>query len=77
MLASLARTVLAAALAGEAMWLAAELVGGNSGLGALARLAVGGVVGAAVYVAVLAAVRAPELQSLRRRIAVGPSTARQ
>jgi putative peptidoglycan lipid II flippase len=76
-LVSLGRTVVAAALAGEVMWLAAERVGANTGAEAAARITVAGVAGVAVYVAVLAVLRAPELHAVRTRLPVRPSTTTQ
>ena len=67
-LASLARTVIAAALAGEAMWLVARAVGSNAGMGAVARVLAAGLVGLAVYIGMLIVLRAPEMQALRRRV---------
>jgi putative peptidoglycan lipid II flippase len=67
--------LVAGVLAGEAMWLVATNVGGNAGAEALLRLVVGGLVGVAVYVAVLAALRVPEVTALRDRMRpVRPST---
>jgi putative peptidoglycan lipid II flippase len=67
-LASLWRMVLAAAIAGEATFLVASRVGDDAGWQAVLRLVVGAVVGTTVYVGVLAALRAPELAALRRRV---------
>ncbi len=67
-LASLARMVVAAALMGEAVWVVARLLGSNTGVGAGVRLAAGTVVGVLVYAGVLALIRAPELEALRRRL---------
>lgn len=64
-LASIFRMTVAGALAGEAMWLAARNVGGNAGVDALARLAAGGIAGAATYLAALILLRAPELNAAR------------
>ena len=66
LLAALARLAVPAVVCGEAAWLASRLVGSDRGLGALARLVVGTVVGAVVYAAGLVFVRAPELGQLRR-----------
>ena len=67
LLSSIARMLLAAALMAEAVWLVTQQVGGNAGLDALTRLAVGAVVGVAVYLGVLMLLRAPELDAVRRR----------
>jgi len=64
-LTSVWRMVVAGAVAGEAAWLVASSVGEDAGAGALARIVVGGAVGTALYVGILAALRAPELGSLR------------
>jgi putative peptidoglycan lipid II flippase len=67
-LRSLAPMVLASVLMAEAVWLVTQRVGGNAGVDAIVRLAVGTVVGAAVYLGVLLLLRAPELDSIRHRI---------
>ena len=67
-LASLARMVVAAALMGEAVWLVARALGGNTGGEAILRLTAGTVVGVAVYAGLLALMGAPELDALRRRL---------
>lgn len=67
-LESLARIVVAGALAGEAMWLAADNVGGNAGFDAFTRLVAGGVAGAATYLAALILLRVPELAAARDRL---------
>jgi putative peptidoglycan lipid II flippase len=68
-LVSLARMVLAAVLMAEAVWVVTQAVGGNTGADAAARIIVGTIIGAAVYAGVLFALRAPELDWVRRRIA--------
>jgi putative peptidoglycan lipid II flippase len=68
-LISVARMVLAGTLAAEATWVVARVVGGDAGIEALVRLVVSGTVGLVVYVGVLLALRAPELESLRARVA--------
>lgn len=65
---SVGRMAVAGALGGEAAWFVARHVGSNAGLGAAARLIAGSATGLVVYVAVLAAVGAPELDSVRRII---------
>jgi putative peptidoglycan lipid II flippase len=67
-LEAIARMVLAGALAGEAMWLAADNVGGNTGVDALARLVAGGVAGGVTYVVVLILMGASELNGARARL---------
>jgi hypothetical protein len=52
----------------EAVWLATQQVGGNAGVDAVIRLAVGTIVGAAVYLGALVLLRAPELDAVRRRL---------
>lgn len=59
------RMLLAAVLAAEAAWMVTRPIGGDSGAAAFVRLAAGGIGGIAVYLAVLLALRAPELASLR------------
>jgi hypothetical protein len=65
---SLAPMVLAALLMGEAVWFVARQVGGDTGGDAALRLVVGTVVGAAVYLGLLLAMRVPEVEFLRRRL---------
>lgn len=67
-LGSLGRMTVAAALMGESVWFVARSIGGNSGGGAFLRLGVGTMVGLVVYAALLAAMGAPELDALRRRL---------
>jgi putative peptidoglycan lipid II flippase len=64
--ASIARIVLAAVLMGEAVWFVARRVGGDVGVEAAARVAVGTATGLVVYVGLLLALGAPELAPLRR-----------
>ncbi len=66
--ASLARMIIAAALMGESVWLVVHDIGGNNGAGAFLRLIVGTVVGIIVYAGLLAAMGAPEFDTLRRRL---------
>jgi len=73
-LSSVWRLVIAAALAGEAAWFVGRAVGGNVGLEAVVRVAAASLAGLAVYAAVLIALRAPEVDALRRRLSVRPST---
>jgi len=65
---SLWRMLLAALVMAEAVWLVARMVGANSGNGAVSRAVAGTLVGTSVYVAVLVALRAPELDLLRSRL---------
>jgi putative peptidoglycan lipid II flippase len=75
MFRALAPMIVAGAIAGEAMWLVAGNVGGNAGGQALLRLAVAGLVGIAVYVAVLLVLRVPDVTAIRDRVrAALPST---
>jgi putative peptidoglycan lipid II flippase len=62
------RMGLAAVVGGEAMWVVARQVGGNTGLPALTRLLASGVVGIVVYVALLALLGVHELTQLRDRL---------
>lgn len=68
-LINVARMVLAGVLSAEVMWLVARGVGDDAGTGAFVRLFVAGTVGVVVYVAVLYAVGAPELDAVRNRVA--------
>ena len=68
-LSSIWKMLVASALMAEVVWFVTQPIGGNVGAGAWTRLVVGAVVGTVVYVAVLAALRAPELDALRRRFA--------
>lgn len=65
---SLFRMIVAAALMGESVWFIVRSIGGNSGGGAFMRLIVGGIVGVVVYVVLLGAMGAPELDALRRKL---------
>jgi putative peptidoglycan lipid II flippase len=60
--------ILAAILMAEAVWFVTQFVGANTGTDAVLRLAVGTVVGIAVYLAALVALRAPELDAVRNRL---------
>ena len=68
LLVSLGRMVVAAVVMGELVWLATRPIGGDSGVGALARVIIGTILGVACYVGVLAFLGAPELSSLRERV---------
>ena len=65
--ASLWRMLLGGIVMAEVVWLVARSVGSNSGPGAILRTLVGTVIGAGVYVGVLLALGAPELELLRNR----------
>jgi glutamate synthase domain-containing protein 2 len=67
-LAGLFRITLASAVMAEAVWAVARLVGSNDGTGALVRVLVSAVVGAAVFVGVLLVLQSPELKELRDRV---------
>ena len=62
------RMLLAAVLMAEAIWLATHGMSSDTGIRAVAQLVVGGLVGLVVYVAVLIALRAPELDWIQRRL---------
>ena len=62
------RMVVASALMGESVWFVTRDVGGNVGLDAVLRLAVGTVVGVVVYGVLMYSMGAPELDALRSRI---------
>jgi putative peptidoglycan lipid II flippase len=65
--ASLGRMLLASVVMAEAVWLVDQIVGANSGSGAVLQVVAGTVVGAVVYVGTLALLQAPELTQLRTR----------
>ena len=65
---SLWRMLLAGIVMAEVVWALARVVGANSGTGAVLRTLAGTVVGAGVYVGVLLALQAPELDLLRNRV---------
>ena len=66
-LGGMARMGLAAVVMAEAVWFVAKFIGGNRGVGALARISAASVVGIAVYVGLLLVLRVPELHQLRQR----------
>jgi putative peptidoglycan lipid II flippase len=66
---SLGRMLLAAVLMAEIVWIVTRHVGSDSGWGAVTRLVVGGLLGLGVYGGLLLALRAPELDQLRSRLA--------
>jgi hypothetical protein len=45
-----------------------QRIGGDSGAGALARVVVGSVLGAAVYLGLLVALKVPEVDQLKSRL---------
>jgi putative peptidoglycan lipid II flippase len=65
LLGNLGRLALAAILTGEVAWLASRYAGAETGAGAILRVAVGAVVGIAVYLGTLAFLKAPELSSVK------------
>ena len=65
---SLWRMFLASIVMAEVVWVVARNVGSNSGTGAITRTIAGTVMGSGVYVAVLLALKAPELDLLRNRL---------
>ncbi|MDO8364676.1 MAG: murein biosynthesis integral membrane protein MurJ [Actinomycetota bacterium] len=78
LLAALYRMALASAVMAEVVWLAARVVGGNSGTPAIVRIVVAGLVGVVAYVGTLLVLKAPELDELRRKFrpAAPPPVAR-
>jgi putative peptidoglycan lipid II flippase len=62
------RMLLAAVLMAEAIWFVTHGVSSDTGVQALVQLLVGGAVGLLVYVGVLIALRAPELDWAKRRV---------
>jgi putative peptidoglycan lipid II flippase len=67
-LRAIAPMVLAAILMGEAVWVVARSIGGDTGMDALVRITVGGVSGIVVYLGILLALRVPELDAIRTRL---------
>ena len=65
---SLWRMLLAALVMAEVVWVVARMVGSNTSTGAVLRTLAGTIIGTGVYVGVLLALRAPELELLRNRI---------
>lgn len=65
---SLWRMIVAGAAMGEAVWFVTRDVGGNVGVDALLRIVTGAVIGVIVYFGLLAAMQAPELDALKRRL---------
>ena len=65
---SLWRMLLATVVMAEVMWVVAQLVGGNDGLGALVTVTVAGGIGVGVYLVLLTVLEVPELAQVRARI---------
>lgn len=59
--------LLSAVVMAEVVWLVSQRFGGDAGTGAVARVVVGAVLGAIVYVALLIALKVPEVDQLRAR----------
>lgn len=72
---SLARIALAALVMAEVVWFVGRSVGSNEGTGALLRVGAGTLVGGGVYVGVLLALKAPELEALVSRFRRRPTAA--
>lgn len=66
---SIGRMMAAGAGMGIVVWLSAGAVGDNDGLGALARVIVGLLIGAVVYTGALTVLRVPEMANLRAIVA--------
>jgi putative peptidoglycan lipid II flippase len=60
--------LLAAVVMGEVVWLVTRAIGSNSGTGAASRVVVGGLLGIAIYLGLLIALRVPELAAVRERV---------
>ena len=63
---AMGKTVLASVVMAEAIWLFSKFVGSNAGFGAVARLAVGIIVGIPVYAGLMWLMGSPELRMLER-----------
>jgi putative peptidoglycan lipid II flippase len=72
-IASLWRMGLAALVMAEAVWVIARMVGENSGSGAVVRVVVSTIVGAATYVGMLLVLQSPELDDVRSRLRPAPT----
>ena len=66
MFTAMGKTVLASVVMAEAIWLFSKFVGSNAGLGAVARLIVGIVVGVPIYAGLMWLMGSPELRMLER-----------
>jgi putative peptidoglycan lipid II flippase len=60
--------LLSAVVMAEVVWLVSQRVGGDSGGGAVIRVAVGAMLGAAVYLGLLVALKVPEVDQLKSRL---------
>jgi hypothetical protein len=60
--------LLAALVMSEVVWIVARSVGANAGAGAVVRVTVSTVLGAAAYIGVLMALQSPELEDVRSRL---------
>ena len=67
-LTALGGMLVAAVVMAEVTWVVARAVGGNTGVGALARVVLAGAVGLVAYTVVLALLRVPEIDWLRGRL---------
>ena len=76
-LRSLWPMLLAAVLMAEVVWLVAQVIGSNSGVGAASRLVVAGLCGIAVYLGLLVVLGTPELAAVRDRLPGLRRSARQ
>jgi putative peptidoglycan lipid II flippase len=65
-LLSLGRMLCASGVMGSIVWLCLEPFGNDNGLRAIAKVAIGSVVGIIVYVGALTLLRAPEIEGLRQ-----------
>jgi putative peptidoglycan lipid II flippase len=65
---SLWRMFLASIVMAEVVWVVAQLVGANSGVGAVVRVVVSTIVGTATYIGMLRVLRSPELDDLYGRL---------
>ena len=72
-IASLWRMGLAALVMAEVVWVVAQLVGENSGSGAVVRVVVATIFGVATYVGMLLVLKSPELEDLRSRLRPTPT----
>ncbi|MFM7870860.1 MAG: murein biosynthesis integral membrane protein MurJ, partial [Actinomycetota bacterium] len=64
---ALVRMLAASAMMAVVVWLSIAAVGSDDGIGAIAKVALGSVVGIVVYVGSLTLLRAPEVHGLRQR----------
>lgn len=66
LIASLSRMLIAACIMGAVIWLSLEPFGNDNGFRAIAKVAIGTVIGIVVYVGALTLLRAPEIDVLRQ-----------